>query len=821
MQKIPMTRRFSSSVLAFNRIAMAVAIVGAGVYSGVAQEGSGIERRAAARLEQQAQEAMLMLSQARQYYSEGKYQEALDAYRKSLNLLPKSPNMEQRRQFLELSIADASVAVAQQFIKVGRYDEAKGLLDDALKKVPTHSLAKDTLEKMQDPIRTNPALTPAHVKNVEEVNRLLQLGYGYYELGQFDEADKQFNKVLGIDPYNVAARRGMEHVKKYKATYRDAARDEARAAAIAEVDAAWERAYGPLEAPVEPESFSKPIDDLSLNIKDKLGQIILPKIQLDGVTLEDAVDYLRNQSRVNDSAAATQAERGVNISLQLGSPDSETYKLYSERKISLKLVNVPLREALNYLAKMADLSVRTNTYGVELIAKNADSGVMVSKTLSLPPGFFSELSNGAAESGDVFDAEGGDSGATLKRVDPVKALKGAGLLLPEGSVVRYNKGGASLFFHGTTRDMIILEDLIAAKSAAQPLQVVVSSTFIEVNQDDLEELGFNWLVNLDLDPTRWFMGGGGTDKQGYNQSVVDRAANIVGDVLPANVVGGLRSGNQVFTENGIDAMIERGSSAQNTDGGEYIPGGAPSILTLRGIWSRADVAMIMRGVDQKKGVDLKQHPSVVVRPGETATFFSGRDFIYPTEYEPPELPNNSDVGDSDLPTLAVTPAHPSVFETRQLGTIFNVEVTGVSEDKSIVELNVSPEIVEFDGFINYASPIFMPGIGMGDDNRRNIQMVKVSDNFILQPVFNTRRITAPVRLATGSTMVIGSLKKASTIKYEDKIPVLGDIPWIGRLFRSEGKKQERKVLIIMVKAEIVDPAGKEIYTPPTSSVTAE
>ena len=49
------------------------------------------------------------------------------------------------------------------------------------------------------------------------------------------------------------------------------------------------------------------------------------------------------------------------------------------------------------------------------------------------------------------------------------------------------------------------------------------STEASCNQTDLEELGFNWIVNLNLDPTKWFMGGAGTDKNDYNNSVLDSA----------------------------------------------------------------------------------------------------------------------------------------------------------------------------------------------------------------------------------------------------------------------------------------------------------
>lgn len=81
---------------AIQQIAMALAVAGIGAGQGLAQEGAGAARRAAARMEEQAQASMLLLGQARQQYSEGKYQEALDNYRRSLTALPKSPNMEKR-----------------------------------------------------------------------------------------------------------------------------------------------------------------------------------------------------------------------------------------------------------------------------------------------------------------------------------------------------------------------------------------------------------------------------------------------------------------------------------------------------------------------------------------------------------------------------------------------------------------------------------------------------------------------------------------------------------------------------------------------------
>ena len=304
----------------------------------------------------------------------------------------------------------------------------------------------------------------------------------------------------------------MEQVNRARTNYFSSARDETRGNALAEVSSLWERLPSVTEVPEEPESFSQPLENPVVSVNQKLGMIRLPRVQLEQATVEEAVDYLRNQSRVHDETAQTEAERGINISLDPGPPDSVTAKDIAAKKITLNLQNVPLREALQYVARASGLIFRTNAYGAELVTPSAGTSYMVSKTIPVPPGFFSgaDSSSGSDDLDPFASGDSGSSGMTLKRVDPQKMLAAMGLKLPAGSSVKYNAGNSTLFFHGTPRDLNFLEELVAAKSAAQPLQGIVSATFLEVNQADLEELGFNWIVNLNLDPNKWFMGGAGT-----------------------------------------------------------------------------------------------------------------------------------------------------------------------------------------------------------------------------------------------------------------------------------------------------------------------
>ena len=188
-------------------------------------------------------------------YSGGQFEKARELYEQSLEQLPDAPLVEDRRQFLKDSLADAEIADAMENRKLGRYDEAKDLLKRAAQRASDPTLAEEELALLEDPIRVSPALTQEHVENVERVRQGLYKGQGHYDLGQFDEAMEEYKQVLRTDPYNTAARRGMERVNAAKGDYYRAAYDQTRAELLAEVDAAWETAVPPQKPDEEFEGF--------------------------------------------------------------------------------------------------------------------------------------------------------------------------------------------------------------------------------------------------------------------------------------------------------------------------------------------------------------------------------------------------------------------------------------------------------------------------------------------------------------------------------------------------------------------------------------
>jgi tetratricopeptide (TPR) repeat protein/secreted protein with Ig-like and vWFA domain len=201
---------------------------------------SELAQREIGRRQEALSEADKKLIGGREDYSKGDYSGAVAKYREALEKLPEAPATENRRQSYTEHLKDASIAQAQEFRKVGKYDEARELLKQAEASAPADADVKKELEYLDDPIRTNPALSTEHAKDVDEVRRKLYMAQGNYDLGKFDDAKTAYEETLRIDPYNSAARRGMEKIAAAKSDYYRAAYDHTRAELLMEVDNAWE-----------------------------------------------------------------------------------------------------------------------------------------------------------------------------------------------------------------------------------------------------------------------------------------------------------------------------------------------------------------------------------------------------------------------------------------------------------------------------------------------------------------------------------------------------------------------------------------------------
>jgi general secretion pathway protein D len=251
-------------------------------------------------------------------------------------------------------------------------------------------------------------------------------------------------------------------------------------------------------------------------------------------------------------------------------------------------------------------------------------------------------------------------------------------------------------------------------------------------------------------------------------------------------------------------------------------GPAPGILSLAGVFTQPQFQVVIQALNQKKGVDLMAAPKVTTKSGQRATINIVREFPYPQQFEPPQIPQSTGTSGStvtitpvaDRQDPIVTPSFPTDFTTRKLGVSLEVEPQ-IGPDGYTIDLNLSPEVVDFDGFINYGSPIFAPA-------RRNIinqanavvgfttAPELLTENDINQPIFSVRKVTTNVSIWDGQTVALGGLIREDVQKVNDKVPIIGDIPMAGALFRSEVDQKIKRNLVIFVTARLMDAAGQPL-----------
>ena len=839
MQKTPIhhTSRTAATLMALaSSIPFTTSSVNAGEgYSGM----NGLAQREIIRRQEAVAEADRMFIDGREAYAKADFQKAVDKFRSALSMLPEAPTLSDRRASYTEHLADSSVALAQQFRKVGKYDEARALLDGVL--TPEVDLenvaAKKELGYLEDPIRTNPALTYEHTKNIDEVRRGLYMAQGNYDLGKFDAAKANYESVLRIDPYNAAARRGMEKIAATKSDYYRAAYDHTRSELLMQIDEAWALSV-PADLPnieVGTDTSNAPTNGVAY-ISEKLRRIIIPSINFDeGISLEEAVDFLRLRAGELDTLEINPEQKGVNIVIQsprsntvgggeldvaagdtalLGGSDLGALTLNN----ALRLRNVPLATALEYICDMTNpkLRFKVDDFAVTLVPQTDTGEENFTRTFRVPPDFAANLNaNGGEPAGDAdpFAADSGGDGGLLKpRPSILELLKQSGIVFEEGSAATLGAGG-SLLITNTPSELDKIEQLIAAISTA-PKQVKITTKFVEISQENNDELGFDWIVTpFGLSANNVF-GTGGTIGNGGSKTGADFVSPVNGTSIPgipaglsevSNIVtGGLRSGDQAVNRNSIDSIINnpsRTAQAANV---------APGILGITGLFSDGQVQVIMRGLSQKKGTDLMTAPSITARSGQKATIEVIREFIYPTEYEPPELPqggnggngNNGIGGGGGAAARIATPATPTAFETKNLGVTLEIEPT-IGENDFVIDLRFLPEIVEFEGFINYGSPILSPGTDIFGNAISSV----ITENRIEMPVFSKRSVNTQLTIYDGYTVAVGGLMREDVQIVEDKVPILGDIPLIGRLFQSEGENRIKSNLIIFVTAQIIDATG--------------
>lgn len=741
--------------------------------------------------------------------------------------------------------SSTSIRYAEYLVSQGEYAKAAAVARDVLEPRynPNYRPAAVFLDRLDQPDYFNKTITPEFAAERSEVERLLNDAVGFYDSGRYDLAQKRYQQVLAIDKYNAAAFRGMEQVELGKQRYYDSAYNETRSRMLWQVEKAWERPKRRfVEARTTDSAAAQEERRGTEMMIARLNQIIVPRIDFRDATVRQAVSFLQQQSRTLEGGAEGQA--GINIVLKLPTnspaappvPDefgeaTATPTAAADARITLSLSNVPLYEALRYVATLAGLKVKVEPFAVSIVPLSEPTDTLEQREFKVPPGFIT--GSGETEGTPAVFAGRGeeDEGAPrlAARQNAKDFLEAQGVEFPPGASANFIPGSSRLVVRNTASNLDLIESLVDAAMGEQPTQVEIEAKFVEVSQDNLKELGFDWTVGP------FSIGGSGVYGGGGDPSITGRPMPFVypGTAIPVGVdtlTGGLRSGsgNQPYSAlsvNSLNALIARNLGLGTTGGP------TPGIFSVAGVFTNPQFQVVIRALNQKKGVDLMAAPKVTTKSGQKATITISREFPYPQEFEPPQVPQSTSGGTiiaggggQNRADPIVTPSFPTDFTTRNLGVTLEVEPQ-IGPDGYTIDLTLSPEVVDFDGFINYGSPISVPfqtllGQDLTSTTSGDLTVFSLVDvfsattprilteNVINQPIFSVRKVTTNVSIWDGQTVALGGLIREDVQKVNDKVPILGDIPLAGTLFRSEVEQKIKSNLIVFVTARLMDAAGQ-------------
>ena len=665
-------------------------------------------------------------------------------------------------------------------LQAGDTARAKVLIDEVVEYNPDDKLALEKQQRTDAAIANpndtsilgNPAITPRFVDKVNEVQELFAEAEQFRRTGQYDLAEARLKRILGIDPYNLTATKQLNRIVAEKNQYAEQARLETREQMLRQVEETWYQPITNKDTTIVAQEAQPTLKaETNFDIDQKLKSIFV-SLDFTDVSIEQATNFLYTESKRLDEPT----HKGIPFIIQ---PDASS----TAKPITLTLNNVPVDEALRYICQLANVKYKVQDYAISIVPFTASTDDLISRVFIVPPNFVQ-----ASESATPDNGAGTGSNPNLRPVTPTSAASAApgaasvqdvlaakGVKFPPGASAVYTPTTNALTIVDSADQMELIEELVNG-AQAPTLMVRIATKFVEINQKDLNDLTFNTAFNV-FNPTSV-----GLPPLSPKLLTLPRFATS----LPGSVG---------FSPDSIDQLETPSVLASNS-------------LRISGTISGLQYQAFISALSQKSSTDLLAEPTALTKSGEQATMEAIRVFPYPVAFDPPELVTQTNTGSSITVVVPTPPTviatTPTDFKRRNVGVRLVIKPQITADDKT-VDLSLFPEVTDFEGFINYGSQI---NIGNPDGTTSLL-----SSNDINQPVFSTRRINTKVLIHDGSTVVLGGLIRDDVQTIDDRVPLLGDLPLIGRLFQSKANQSIKKDLIIFVTANIYQNDG-ELLNPP-------
>ena len=800
------------------------------------------------------------------------YADAIKMYKDAQKYFRQREENLPLRSECEIGIREAEYRQAKVRLEEGDYKAALEMaqavqLSGHAQGAALVAVIQEEMNKPAD-IRPTPVL-PEYAKDKYKLDRLaiqerMRRATVYFQLAKYKDANDQLELILRDDPNNEEAINLRARVNRRHADRNRQLKNSTHDEMISQVELNWtplgalgrnsEELYTPTESKGATTKINKEGEKDAAVVMAKLQYIRLPEFTIrPPSTLADAVSLFAELAKAYDKPELPPEEKGVAFVLNMGKPaaaaaasEDEEDPFASDAGASdsglppIAAISMPwvtLKEALDMVCEVTGSKYVIKGKTVVIVPATYVAGEMVTRSYNVMAGLMEKLGavnaemGSSSDSGDGWDMDSGSlstgstDGDTLKRV-----FSELGVPFEGNAKIAYLPTIGKLRVTNTAENLAILEGILEDLNVT-PSQIEVEARFVEVSQADLNSLGFEWRLNSDIVGTV----GSGID---WAESSITSNANR------GNAAGGTGANSYVFRPGaggtGDSNVAVHGGQLNNGmrflgDGAAYAnrinlagTSVAPddTFASFSAVFGKVDMTMILHMLAQRTDTDMLSSPKVLARPGQEALIRVVTEHIYPTEFDITELEEaeqnwNNGGGNTNLgvtggatPQMNAPPVkfavEPQSFETKDVGVSLQV-VPELSQEGQMINMLVNPKVVEYLGDFDYGMkvPYIQYGMTAGMVTSAEVQYYNVE---MPQPKFHVREINTYISVYNGSTVVMGGLITETRKSFEDKVPVLGDLPFIGFLFRSKGEYSEKRNLLVFLTARLVDPAGRPLKT---------
>lgn len=340
-------------------------------------------------------------------------------------------------------------------------------------------------------------------------------------------------------------------------------------------------------------------------------------------------------------------------------------------------------------------------------------------------------------------------------------------------------------------------------------QVMIESKFVEVTNRDAKNIGINWSslqnYNVSVGPRAGSPLGtfdrtrGQTTNQGVNgtngssSNITSGTNNTTSTNVTNTLTNNSTQNNNVTATNGVTTVtsstqtgntLNNNTQNQNNSGTtgstnntldnaldfiNSIANTGDTNRTIQGIFNADEFKLVLSALQSENDVKIISNPTIVTLNNTEATINVG-------EEDPiPNYTYNQERGSFEV----------SGFTYKPIGIL--LKVTPQVNNRGLIKLSLAPEVSQKNGSTTFG--------GAGGATI---------------PIIATRRATTQISIKDGMTMGIGGLLTSQSTTGTSKVPVIGSVPLLGRLFRSDNVNKDVTNLIIFITAKTLSAEGAAV-----------